>query len=753
MATREIKTTISLDGEQSFKKALASATGEMRVLESELKAVSAAYDVNGNSAQFFAAKQQNLRSQISQQREIVQSLERAVEDAAQAYGESSSQVDGYAIRLNNARARMSRLEKELEATDREVEELGRDAVRAGRQLEDGIGEGAEQAESSLKSLISTMQQDISSIRTSSAVSAVTGLWDLATGAYNAVTGFVEGSVEYRRQLSFLVQNAETKGFDFEEIKNQLISVQSLTGDASSAVEGLSNLLAADIDETRMEKAVNNLAGAVISFPETLKFESLADGLQETLATGSATGAFAEALERLGVDIEAFNKALEESPTAAGDLDIALSYLAANGMEDVYKKWQATNGAMDDAARTQAELEFEMARFGGTLEEYITTPIKQIAVDAMKYINEVVALAEEKGAGVAGQKVADDLAVAGIVAGAHIKEDIEAGLETINPANVAGAILEAAGEQELAETARGMADGVADIIRGIIDPNYHNKKTMQGWIDQAKKNASPEAVANLDAEAQAFEQAVKNWGDFNEGVETSAQIIQRVTAALERDYQKQPGGQIPEGVADITGPSGETIAPIGVREDWQEILKAIEADTKEGAAALQQAGADAGTALSTGFEQAAPTENLFPTTVIIETENARPAMTTAGQDAGQALAEGFEDSVREVEQTGGEAGEGAGQAFVDGANGYESQAYRLGVMIGSSFADGIASQYGRIVGAASKAGAGAMGALSVAPGGSYGPPAPSGNVTAVLNLDGRTFARITAPYMAAALVKQ
>ena len=742
MATREIKTTISLDGEQSFKKALASATGEMRVLESELKAVSAAYDVNGNSAQFFAAKQQNLRSQISQQREIVQSLERAVEDAAQAYGESSSQVDGYAIRLNNARARMSRLEKELEATDREVEELGRDAVRAGRQLEDGIGEGAEQAESSLKSLISTMQQDISSIRTSSAVSAVTGLWDLATGAYNAVTGFVEGSVEYRRQLSFLVQNAETKGFDFEEIKNQLISVQSLTGDASSAVEGLSNLLAADVDETRMEKAVNNLAGAVISFPETLKFESLADGLQETLATGSATGAFAEALERLGVNTEEFNKALEESPTAAGDLDIALSYLAAHGMEEVYKKWQETNGDMDDAAKTQAELEFEMARFGGTLEEYITTPVKAMLVEAMQWVNDTIQEMKEKGVEGGVEKVKKDLAdlaTEGMLEQGRTQEEIEA----------AKAV--ARGEAGNAETAlllKQRSDElglwITESLKGFLK-NWQNE-------EQAKKNASPEAVANLDAEAQAFEQAVKNWGDFNEGVETSAQIIQRVTAALERDYQRQPGGQIQEGVADITGPSGETIAPIGVREDWQEILKGIEADTKEGAAALQQAGADAGTALATGFDQAAPTENLFPTTVIVETENARPAMTTAGQDAGQALAEGFEDSVREVEQTGGEAGEGAGQAFVEGANGYESQAYRMGAALGSLYADGISSQYGRIVGAASKASAGALGALSVAPGGSYGPPAPSGNVTAVLNLDGRTFARITAPYMAAALVK-
>ena len=738
MATREIKTTISLDGEQSFKKALASATGEMRVLESELKAVSAAYDVNGNSAQFFAAKQQNLRNQISQQREIVQSLERAVEDAAQAYGESSSQVDGYAIRLNNARARMSRLEKELEATAREVEELGRAAVRAGRQLEDGIGEGAEQAESSLKSLISTMQQDISSIRTSSAVSAVTGLWDLATGAYNAVTGFVEGSVEYRRQLSFLVQNAETKGFDFEEIKNQLISVQSLTGDASSAVEGLSNLLAADVDETRMEKAVNNLAGAVISFPETLKFESLADGLQETLATGSATGAFAEALDRLGVDVEAFNKALEESPTAAGDLDIALSYLAAHGMEDVYKKWQVTNGAMDDAARTQAELEFEMARFGGTLEEYITTPIKQIAVDAMKYINDVIALAEEKGADVAAEKVMQDaadiasenLANATTTAVQKIRETAEGESLLVSASKH---LILAEGDYKNAALNFAIDETLGDAVEGLEmlynDLRIGEKLTAVwdkilkavGDEEQAKKNASQESVANLDAEAEAFKRANQQWEQYN----------------------AQP---------TIISPENEPSAPIGVREDWQEILKGIEADTKEGAAALQQAGADAGTALATGFEQAEPTENLFPTTVIIETENARPAMTTAGQDAGQALAEGFEDSVREVEQTGGEAGEGAGQAFVEGANGYESQAYRMGAALGSLYADGIASQYGRIVGAASKAGAGALGALSVAPGGNYGPPAPSGNVTAVLNLDGRTFARITAPYMAAALVK-
>lgn len=695
MATREIKTTISLDGEQSFKKALASATGEMRVLESELKAVSAAYDVNGNSAQFFAAKQQNLRSQISQQREIVQSLERAVEDAAQAYGESSSQVDGYAIRLNNARARMSRLEKELEATDREVEELGRDAVRAGRQLEDGIGEGAEQAENSLKSLISTMQQDISSIRTSSAVSAVKGLWDLATGAYNAVSGFVDSGVEYNRQLSFLEQNAKSNGYDFSVLVEQLDSVEAVTGDASSAMEGLSNLLAAGVDSKKMETALENLLGVSIKFQDTMNFEGIADGLQETLATGSATGAFAEALERLGVDVEEFNKALAESPTAAGDLDIALSYLAANGMAEVYRQWLEDNEQINNYSQSVSALKRELSTAGADIGGTFLAPVNEALAELVHYFNELNKYGRENGKEAAKQKLREDLA-------APVISEMEKQGRSQSEINAAKKLL--AGEAGNDEVAILLKQGFDELGENI----------QKGW--EAGKAA-----------------------DLERDIELRTSIL------AGRYYAT--GGE-----ADITGPSGETIAPIGVREDWQEILKGIEADTKEGAAALQQAGADAGTALATGFDQAAPTENLFPTTVIIETENARPAMTTAGQDAGQALAEGFEDSVREVEQTGGEAGEGAGQAFVEGENGYESQAYRLGVMIGSSYANGITSQYGRIVGAASKASAGAMGALSVAPGGSYGPPAPSGNVTAVLNLDGRTFARITAPYMAAALVK-
>lgn len=396
MAVREIKTTIALDGEQKFKKAIAAASREMRVMDSELKAVTAAYENNGDAAAYYAQKQANLKNQISQQKNIIASLEQAVKDATEAYGAGSNEVDGYAIKLNNARTRMSKLEKQLEETDREVEELGRDSIKAGRQLEQGIGEGAEEAERDVKSLIRTMQEDISSIRTSGAVSAITGLWNTATSAFSSVEGFVSGTAELRRQMSFLEQNAKTQDFDFEFIKGQLTEVTTLTGDTSASIETVSNLMAVPgMEAGSLVTAVDLLAGAVASFPDTLKFESLADSLQETLATGEATGAYAELLGRLGVNTEDFNKALAESKTDAGDLNIALAYLAEAGMSDVYEQWRRNNQAMIDASETQSELEYELAEFGGTLENYIVTPVKELLVDALKWVNDTVSKTVEQ----------------------------------------------------------------------------------------------------------------------------------------------------------------------------------------------------------------------------------------------------------------------------------------------------------------------------------------------------------------------
>lgn len=597
MPVREIKTTIALDGEQQFKKALADASREMRVMDSELKAVTAAYRANGDGAEYFANKQRNLKSQIAQQETIIKSLERAVEDAARAYGETSSEVDGYTIKLNNARTKLSQLEKQLSDTDREVEELGRDSVKAGRQIEDGIGDAAQEAEKDVKGLVRTLQDDLSAIRANTTFTAIGGLWDMAKGAYTSVAGFVEGTVEYRRQLSFLEQNAETNGFDFDTIKQQLLEVTSITGDSSAAIETLSNLMAAPgMDKDNLTEAVDLLAGAVIKFPETMKFESLADSIQETLATGEASGQFAELLGRLGYSVEDFNTAMEKSETKAGDLDIVMAHLAAAGMKDVYEQWQKNNESMQDAAQTQAELELELADFGSKLEGYIVTPTKKLLVEALKYVNDTIDYAEENGVAAAGEKVLEDAKISR-------KTSVEWNTPTIgssatvnrrivkNNIDMRNAVLQA-GAKLIHEV---FNNPIEVTEMPVVRKNTNTMQTVLDnldmdayytWIDQQKKETEGKDKSLLDIlipPAYAEEKGAEAAQAFLNGMEMEIDIDQSNPTLVK--------SALP------------TISPVQTQQEIEAAMKDIESTVTSYEDDMEEAGEDAGDAMAEGFETA------------------------------------------------------------------------------------------------------------------------------------------------------
>ena len=83
MAVREIKTTLSLDGEKEFNRAISEAGRGMRVMASEMKAAAADFDVTGDEMEYLGRKSRSLNSQIEQQEKIIRALEGAVADSAQ----------------------------------------------------------------------------------------------------------------------------------------------------------------------------------------------------------------------------------------------------------------------------------------------------------------------------------------------------------------------------------------------------------------------------------------------------------------------------------------------------------------------------------------------------------------------------------------------------------------------------------------------------------------------------------------------
>ena len=145
-------------------------------------------------------------------------------------------------------------------------------------------------------------------------------------------------------------SAQTALRDFTVVSDEL----------DSSLEATSNLLQAGFTESNLQKAVENLSGAYLQFPDTMKIESLADSLQETLATGEATGQFGELLDRLGIGAADFSVQLEKITTEADRQNFALDTLAHAGLSDTYNAWLQNNQAIVDSRQASYDFQQSMA---------------------------------------------------------------------------------------------------------------------------------------------------------------------------------------------------------------------------------------------------------------------------------------------------------------------------------------------------------------------------------------------------------
>lgn len=391
---REIRTTLALDGENEYKKALSEAQRGLRVLGSELKLASAEFETNGDKQAFLTAKSQTLRSEIAQQEEIVKSLEGAVKDAGEKYGETAKATDDYQIKLNSAKATLEKMRRELDATDREAQDLGRDSVRVGRQLEDGIGDGADQAKESLESMAAQMKRSLEEIKSSSFVTAAGSAWNMAQGVYQGLSELEESSREYNRTLAIFKQNVEDDGFDYEWAKGKADEVASITGSIESALSGVRALTQTGWNSDEITEAINNIVGACLKYDGTT-FDGLAQSIQETISKGEATGQFAKVIESMGYDVNEFNEAMKNAEAPTGKLQVALAYLTANGLVETKKSFEQNNKQLIEAQSVSNRLKEAWAGLGEKAG-IVSTPIKNNLAAALEEVNALLGEITEKG---------------------------------------------------------------------------------------------------------------------------------------------------------------------------------------------------------------------------------------------------------------------------------------------------------------------------------------------------------------------
>jgi len=396
----DISVGIGVLGEKEFKRALDECQNSLKQLDAGLKANAAEFGKNEDAMRSSYERNELLKKSLEENVKINDALGEAIDFANRQYGAASKQATQYATAQARARENIARLSRELEQSDQNMLELGRDSGRVGRQLEQGIGEAADDVSRKFDSMVNKLDQDLGEIKKSVDISAFADLGgmigDAIGGAYDGLTGLVDGTIDYRRRMSFLDENAMTAGLDPNKLRAMAAAVSILSGDMDAAIEGMSNLAAAGLELDEVEKTVERLSGAIIRFPDTYKFETLAEDLRMSIGERQFSGQLAEMLTTLGVDLEKANKALEEAGKKGQEAveTAALSMLSEHGLEEQYESWRKRNEELAKYLEAQAKLTDSQAKLAETMTPAATAGIEMMTGFIDKLV-EAIEFAEAK----------------------------------------------------------------------------------------------------------------------------------------------------------------------------------------------------------------------------------------------------------------------------------------------------------------------------------------------------------------------
>ena len=143
MATN-IGPKIGIDGEKQFRSELNSIGQQLRTLNTEMKAVTTAFDANDSSQKRLATQSDVLTRQLSLQEQQVTEIQKALDYAKANYAENSNEVQRWQQALNNATADLNRTKAGIEAVNNEMKDTSI-VSQFGSALKSGLAVAAKAA--------------------------------------------------------------------------------------------------------------------------------------------------------------------------------------------------------------------------------------------------------------------------------------------------------------------------------------------------------------------------------------------------------------------------------------------------------------------------------------------------------------------------------------------------------------------------------------------------------------------------------
>lgn len=350
--------TVEIGGDTTkLDKALAGTNKQLSATQQALRDVERLLKLDPGNTELLAQKQRLLAQAAETTAKKLDTLKEAAQSANQALKEGKLDQGQY-----------DALQRELAETEREMKSLEEQTKDSTSKLEK-FGDAANQVSTKAGKIQDAMAPVTAGI-------AALGAAAIAT---------VPATEEFRADLSMLDNNARQAGVGIDAARQAFQAFNTVSGETDSSIEAVSNLLQAGFTESNLQRAVEGLANAAITFPDTLKIESLADSLQETLATGSATGQFAELLDRVGYGAENFSQNLAFCNTELDKQKLALSVLVDGPLKGAYDGWQKNNQGLVENREASLELQTAIAQLADSIQPLITD-LMEFATEFLDWFN-------------------------------------------------------------------------------------------------------------------------------------------------------------------------------------------------------------------------------------------------------------------------------------------------------------------------------------------------------------------------------
>jgi phage-related minor tail protein len=397
MADRIKGITVEIGGDTTgLSKALSGVNKEIGSTQSQLRQVERLLKLDPTNTELLQQKQRLLAQSVEETKTKLNALKQAESQAQQMFKQGQVSVEQY-----------EKLQREIISTEESLKSLEKQAKNSNTTMSkisttaDKIGNGASKVSSAMMPV----------------TKAIGGL-----GV--AVAATVPATEELRSDLSKLDVNAQQSAVSIDVAREAYRAFAVASDEVDSSVEATSNLLQAGFTESNLQIAVEGLTGAYLRFPDTLKIESLADSLQETLATGQATGQFGELLDRLGIGAANFSEELASMGTEAEKQNYVLETLAQAGLNDTYEAWIQNNKALTENKDANMRLQESLSELANTVQPVITAVVNKLA-DLLNWFNNLSPEAKTLVAIIAGL-----VAAIGPVAGLIVK--ISGAIKVLQP---------------------------------------------------------------------------------------------------------------------------------------------------------------------------------------------------------------------------------------------------------------------------------------------------------------------------------